>query len=163
SALLATLLDPRQELGVLSPQTEIVRSRVMGVFSAVVLGASDASPDKADTLVRQLYGVYLGLLLLWTQDRAPGSPSVQAALQIACDLLTLVGPFLSLPDLQPTLKQFDSVFGPLIAPPAEPAIQEKSAEILRLLYGHRRLAPGSGRCEAEPCAQCFALALPRVR
>src|SRR5205085_9157593 len=41
AALLATLLDPRHELGALNEQTEIIRSRVMAVFSAVALGATD--------------------------------------------------------------------------------------------------------------------------
>jgi AcrR family transcriptional regulator len=41
AALAAALLDPRHELGVLNPQTEVVRNRVRGVFDAVIQGASD--------------------------------------------------------------------------------------------------------------------------
>lgn len=163
SALLATLLDPRQELGVLSPQTEIVRSRVMGVFHAVVLGASDAPPEKTDVLSRQLYGLYLGLLLLWTQDRAPGSPAVKAALQMARDLLKMIGPFLAQPAFQTEIERFDTVFGALVEQTVAPEINAKAEAILRLLFHHRRLAPEAGACESTPCPQCFALSLPRVR
>src|SRR3989449_120464 len=63
TALLATLLDPRHELGALSPQTEVIRSRVMGVFSAVVLGANDRRKINAEGLTRSLYGLHLALML----------------------------------------------------------------------------------------------------
>lgn len=54
TALIATALDPRHELGALSEQTGIVRGRVSGVFSAVVLGASDRPPGSAASLARAL-------------------------------------------------------------------------------------------------------------
>src|SRR5919112_2915191 len=54
TALLATALDPRHELGALGEQTGLVRSRVSGVFSAVVLGATDRPDSAAPALARVL-------------------------------------------------------------------------------------------------------------
>src|SRR4051812_35331942 len=82
AALAAVLLDPRHELGVLSPQTEIIRNRVGGVFAAAVEGATDRPPAGTTRLARALYGTYLGLMLLWGQDRAPGAPAAHAALDL---------------------------------------------------------------------------------
>src|SRR5215207_5815751 len=97
TALLATALDPRHELGALGGQTSIVRSRVAGVFSAVVLGASDRPERAAPALARVLYGAHLALVLLWTQDRTPDFASTRGAIDAFCDLLASASPLLMLP------------------------------------------------------------------
>ena len=70
ASLLATLLDPRHELGALSPQMEVIRTRVMSVFYSVVLGATGARKNSAD-VVHSLYAAHLVVMLLWSQDRSP--------------------------------------------------------------------------------------------
>ncbi|HWG48023.1 MAG TPA: isocyanide synthase family protein [Gemmataceae bacterium] len=155
AALSATLLDPRHELGVFNPRTEIVRHRVRGVFAAVVHDAADRPATDADTLVRALYGTHLALMLLWSQDRLPGSPAVHAALDLFRDLLALAGPLLA--------GRFDSIFRPLLEAPDEANIEARATTILRLLFRHRRLLPGATACAADPCPSCLALHLPRVK
>ena len=81
ASLLATLLDPRHELGALSQQTEIIRSRVMSAFSVVVLGASDARKTGTAEVVRTLYAIHLAIMLLWTQD-APESQATRTAVDL---------------------------------------------------------------------------------
>src|SRR5262245_39793730 len=101
AALTAALLDPRHQLGALNPQTEIIRDRVRGVFAAAALGATDRPTASADALVRTLYGTHLGLMLLWCQDRSPGSSAAGAALDLARDLLAFAAPLLGSPDAAP--------------------------------------------------------------
>src|ERR1044072_5099495 len=50
ASLIATLLDPRHEHKALSPQMEVIRTRVMGVFYAVVLGATGARKNSAEVV-----------------------------------------------------------------------------------------------------------------
>ena len=69
ASLMATLLDPRHELGALSPQMEIIRTRVMSVFYSVVLGATSARKNSSTEVVHSLYAAHLVLMLLWCQDR----------------------------------------------------------------------------------------------
>src|SRR5215475_11665784 len=64
ASLLAALLSPNHELSVLSTQSGVIRSRVMGVFSAVVLGSRDAQKLNTQQIVRSLYALHLALLLL---------------------------------------------------------------------------------------------------
>lgn len=162
-ALLASLLDPRHELGALSPQTEVIRNRVMGVFSAVVLGARDRRKLEADSLMRSLYGLHLGLMLLWTQDQSPGSQATRAGIDFIGDLLALSGRLSWLPNFKSSLARLDDIAAPLIEPGPDPATNELSIAILRQLFRHRRLQTGAGECVDNPCAQCLALHLPKVR
>lgn len=162
-ALLASLLDPRHELGALSPQTEVVRNRVMGVFSAVVLGARDRRKIEAEGLTRSLYGLHLGLMLLWTQDQGAGSPATRAGIDFIGDLLALSGRLSWLPNFKNSLARLDDIAAPLIEPEPDPAVNELATAILRQLFRHRRLQTGAGECGENPCAQCLALHLPKVR
>jgi len=164
AALLATLLDPRSPLGVLSDSTEIVRSRVLGAFAAVVYGAEDRpGDDNAPGLIRTLYGIHLALLLLWTQDRTEDSASARNGLDLAHGLLALAGPFLAMPDAAMAFGRVDSVLAPLIEPAPDADATATAGHILRTLFRHRRLQPGAGECAVDPCPQCLALHLPRVR
>lgn len=165
AALLAASLDPRHELGVLGDAAETIRTRVMAVFAAVALGATDAPADPATAaaLGRALYGAHLGLLLLWTQDRSPDGRATRAALDLATNLLRLGGPLAKTPPVAAQLRQTDGAFGSLLAPAADPQVDATAEAVLRALFRHRRLAPDAGACAARPCARCLALHLPRVR
>src|SRR5262245_61657425 len=72
-SLVARALDPEARESVLGPTAEVVRSKVSGIFSLVVRGASDAPPPgEAARIARALYGLHLALVFVWTQDRSPG-------------------------------------------------------------------------------------------
>ncbi|MFL6335320.1 MAG: L-tyrosine/L-tryptophan isonitrile synthase family protein [Pyrinomonadaceae bacterium] len=164
AALLATALDPRHELGALSEQTSLVGGRVAGVFSAVVLGASDRpEAEAARALARVLYGTHLALMLLWTQDRTPDCSATRSAIEAFCQLLASAAPFLRLPQAGPTLVGADRVLAPLLEPEPDAAHTATAERILRTLFRHRRLHPDAGPCAENPCEQCLGLHLPKVR
>jgi pyoverdine/dityrosine biosynthesis protein Dit1/AcrR family transcriptional regulator len=161
AAFLSAALDPRHELGALSPHTELVRSRVGGVFAAVVLGAKDRPKPPADAaLARALYGAHLAVLLLWTQDRSDGQTAARAAVDLAGDLVSKA---LLLARLRGSLTKLDGVVAPLVEPPPDPDVTALAERVLRVVFDHRRLQPGARACAASPCAECFALHTPRVR
>jgi pyoverdine/dityrosine biosynthesis protein Dit1 len=164
TALLATALDPRHELGALGEQTSIVRSRVAGVFSAVILGASDRpEASAASSLARLLYGAHLALVLLWTQDRTPNFAATRSAIEAFCKLLASASPLLWLPQAGPALAGADQILAPLFEPEPDAAHAATAGRILRTLFRHRRLQPGAGACAENPCEQCLGLHLPKVR
>lgn len=163
AALLATLLDPRHELGALSPQTELIRSRVMGVFSAVVLGASDRQKMAAPAQARSLYGAHLALMLLWTQDQTPDALATRTALDLVCDLLSISRRLSWLPNFKNTFARLDAISAPLVDPAPDASQTELSINILHQLFQHRRLQADAGTCAENPCERCLALHLPKVR
>src|SRR5262249_50290654 len=63
----------------------------------------------------------------------------------------------------PSAARLDGIFGSLLAPPDDETIAAKATELLRTLFRHRRLLPTAGPCADSPCAQCFALHLPKVK
>jgi len=85
-ALFATAFDPKSAAGVLSPDTQRIREIVYGVVLDAVQGATPP-PAESERLARVLYGVHLGLVLLWTQDRT--GDSVNAALAMVAEMLPL--------------------------------------------------------------------------
>jgi pyoverdine/dityrosine biosynthesis protein Dit1 len=163
ASLLALLLDPRHELGAFSRQTELIRNRVMGVFAAVAAGATDRNTAEGPAQLRMLYGAHLALMLLWTQDRSPESVAANGALDLTCDLLSLSGQVGWLPNVQQMLAKIDGITTALVEPEPDPAHTELARTILRQLFRHRRLQPDAGACADDPCDQCFALHLPKVR
>jgi AcrR family transcriptional regulator len=146
TALLATILDPRHELGALGEQTRLVRSRVMGVFSAVVLGASDRPEAVVHALARALYGAHLALVLLWTQDRTTDFASTRSAVDAFCNLLASAAPLLRLPGTDTMLAGADQILSPLLEPSPDAAQTATAERILRILFRHRRLQPGACAC-----------------
>src|SRR5262249_35825520 len=132
-------------------------------FAAAVYGATDRPAGNADALVRALYGMHLGLMLVWCQDRSPETPAARAALDLARDLLALAAPLLATGEAQPVAARFDAVLRPLLGPAAPPALNEQAAALLRRLFRHRRLLPDVGECAGRPCPHCLALHLPKVR
>ena len=163
AALIATLLDPRHELAALGQQTEVIRSRVMGVFSVVVLGATDARKTNKPELVRSLYAAHLALMLLWSQDRSPGAVATQTALDFVCDMVSLSGSFSWLPNLKKRLGQLELVAAQFVEPAPDPEQTRLAIDILKQLFRHRRLQPDAGSCAENPCEQCLAMHLPKVR
>ena len=161
AALLAALLNPKHELSVLSTESGIIRSRVMGVFSAVVLGARDGHKVNTQQTVRSLYAMHLALMLLWTQDRSDDSKATRAAIDLVRDLLSLSGRLAWLPGAGSPFERFDEIAAPLIEPAPDCAQAAISRKILEQLFQHRRLET-AGPCAERPCEQCFALHLPRV-
>src|SRR5436190_8908121 len=161
ASLLAALLNPAHELSVLSTQSGIIRSRVMGVFSAVVLGARDARKVNTQQTIRSLYAIHLALMLLWTQDQSPDAKATRAAIDLVHDLLSLSGRLAWLPGAGSSFGRFDEVAAPLVEPPPDPTQAALSRKILEQLFQHRRL-PAAGLCAERPCEQCFALHLPKV-
>ena len=161
ASLLAALLNPRHELSVLSTQSGIIRRRVMGVFSAVVLGARNASKFYALHTVRTLYAMHLALMLLWSQDRSDDTKATRAAIDLVADLLSLSGRLAWLPGTGSTFGRFDEIAGPFVDPPPDPDQASLSQKILSELFRHRRLQT-AGSCAERPCEQCFALHLPKV-
>lgn len=163
TALLAALLDPRHELGALSPHTEIIRNRVLGVFAAVVLGARNAPKADAEALTRTLYGLHLAVMLLWTQDQTEDSSAMRAAIDLIANLLSLANKVSWLPNFKSSFAKFDEIAAPLVEPSADEELTKLSIGILRALFRHRRLQPDAGACEDDPCRQCLALHLAKVR
>ena len=162
-ALLATLLDPRHELSALGQQTEIIRSRVMGVFSLVVLGATGGGNTSKPELVHSLYAAHLALMLLWSQDRSAGATATHAALDLVCDMLSLSSSFAWLPNLKKRLGQLELVAAQFVEPEPDPEHTQLALEILKQLFRHRRLQANAGTCAENPCDQCLAIHLPKVR
>ncbi|HEU4711478.1 MAG TPA: isocyanide synthase family protein [Pyrinomonadaceae bacterium] len=167
ASLVATLLDPRHKLGALNQQTEVIRSRVIGVFSAVVLGAADAHKaarkTNAPELVRTLYALHLALVLFWTQDRTPNATATHTAIDFVCDMLSLSGRVAWLPNLKKRLAQLESIAAQFVEPAPDPELTKLSVAVLKQLFRHRRLQTTAGKCAADPCEQCLAIHLPKVR
>ncbi len=165
ASLLATMLDPRHELGVLHPQTEFIRDRVQGVFNAVAAGAA-ARPSGlgVEQLGRLLYGLHLMLALTWCQDRSEGQQATTAAMKMAGDMLSAATSMMfPLSPARRFAQRLDGIAGLLTCEPDDRNVTEAAEAILRKLYRHRRLFPSAGRCAANPCERCFTLHLPRVK
>src|SRR5262249_16321450 len=114
-------------------------------------------------LVRMLYCAHLGLMLLWTQDRSPDSDSTVAAIDLVCEMLSMSGPMMWVPGVKSTLGKMDQICSSLIEPESDSVESKLSVNILRRLFAHRRLLPDASECAKEPCEQCFALHLAKVR
>ena len=162
ASLLATLLDPRHELGALSQPMEVIRTRVMSVFYAVVLGADGVRKNNSE-VVRTLYAAHLVLMLLWSQARSSDAAATRAAIDVICDLLSLSGKLSWLPNFNKTRDKLETISAQFVEPSPDREQTQLSIEILKTLFRHRRLQDGAGGCLEDPCEQCLALHLPKVR
>jgi pyoverdine/dityrosine biosynthesis protein Dit1 len=102
-------------------------------------------------------------MLLWTQDQSPDAAATRAGIDLVADLLSLSGKLSFLPGLKNSVGRMDEVVAPLVEPQPDPILTELSIKILGRLFQHRRLSSMTGNSCAEPCQQCLALHLPRVR
>src|SRR4051812_45503651 len=85
TALAARALDPIGRASVLGPGTEVVRSKVAGVFWLAVVGATDAPPatdGEAERLARMLYAAHLLLVLLFLQEADEGAKTTREAITL---------------------------------------------------------------------------------
>lgn len=159
TALFAHGMDPAHRLGVTAPQSAAVRSRVAGVFGAVVHGATQVPPMPA-RWARLLYGLHLSLILVWTQDTSEGSKTTREAVDLLAGTLDGLGPLLALlPGLEAGLVRIDDVFRDLLQGHsfAEP---DELARLLALrLLGPRRVLPGVPQ---HPTEAALAVHLPVI-
>jgi pyoverdine/dityrosine biosynthesis protein Dit1 len=179
-SLLPAALDPDDRLAVLGRTADRIRARVQGVFAAAVYGASDAPPaERTAPLVRFLYAAHLMCILLAFQDQTPDRTLSADGVEFATDLAGLaarwfargkpglvgrmVASVAGVPDLGAVAERADRLAAALVEPPHDPAHYSLAESILRDLFRHRRLQPGAGKCAIDPCPQCLALHLPRVR
>ena len=178
--LAATAFDPTQRLAILGRDTDRIRGRVQGVFAAAVLGARDAPPLQAiPRFVRMLYAIHLACVGLLMQDQTPGRELTAEAVEVFADLVRMAGPLwkrersgllgrllasaLGLPDPAALSGRLDRLVSRFVQPPHDSAHFDLAENILRDLFRHRRLQPSAGVCATDPCPQCLALHLPRVR
>jgi pyoverdine/dityrosine biosynthesis protein Dit1 len=157
------LLDPRHELGAMSPQMEVIRNRVMSFFYSVVLGASGVRKNSSTEVVHSLYAAHMVLMLLWTQDRSPDAAATRAAIDLVCDFLSLSGKLSWLPNFNKSLGKLETISAQFVEPSPEPEQTQLATEILKRLFRLRRLQDGAGSCVENPCEQCLGLHLPKVR
>lgn len=178
--LVAAALAPDERLAILGRDTNRIRERVQGVFAAAVLGASDAPPERAvPNAVRTLYTMHLACVGLLMQDQTHQRELTSEAVDLYADFVRLSGLLwrrersglvgklvasaLGVPDLAGVSERLDRLVAKFVQPPHDPAHFDLAENILRELFRHRRLQPGAGACSADPCPQCLALHLPRVR
>jgi pyoverdine/dityrosine biosynthesis protein Dit1/AcrR family transcriptional regulator len=150
-ALLGKAIDPEARAGVLSSSAEVVRSRVSGVFSLVVKGATDApANEEAKRLARILYGAHLALIFFWTQDRSDDLRAVNQLVQVLCSSLMLVGAM---------SEQLDSMFSHWLRAAPEAGAEEKAHIIVERIFRRRRVFPGVSSQASEAA---FTLHTPQV-
>jgi pyoverdine/dityrosine biosynthesis protein Dit1 len=156
-ALAARAIDPEARASVLGKGTEIVRSKVGGVFWLAVSGASDA-PDRDESarLARLLYGVHLGLTLLFLQD--PEGRMAGQTLGLLCAAL----PALSAHPIGAlAAHQIDGIFGHLLGTSrAAVGSAEKARFILERILRRRRVLPGT---PSAPSEAARVLHLPAIQ
>ena len=168
AGLFSRMLDPQTNIGILSPQTELVRLRARAAFARAVRAAEDAPHgNDAAKLIQALYAAHLALLLLWSQDRSPGSKSTHSALNLFCKLLAQARRARWLPGVVNALDSIGEICGPLLESPADAKQTALAEKILRAVFRHRRILPDAENCKPQGrdagCSLCLEPHLPLVR
>lgn len=159
-ALAARAMDPAARASVLGPATEVVRSKVAGVFWLVVCGATDAPPpEEGARLARLLYGVHLLLVLLFIQAPEPEARLAWEALELASGALAAGELVLGLMASAVGLRM-DELFGRMLGTSRVATPSETSRRLLERILRRRRVLPGTPN---EPSEAARALHLPRVQ
>lgn len=155
--LFDTMLDPEQDLGVMSVHMELIRRRVRGVFAALLLG-SDQPPavEYQAQWVRHLYRLHLGLVFLWFHNHA----AYKAGRLAVMALLQTTRPVLDLKPVASLLARVDALLQDHIEPYDQH--RELAEQVLLRIYRRRRLQI-QDQCWQNPCAQCLALHRERVQ
>ena len=178
--LLPSMLDPENRLGVLGPSTNRIREEVQGIYRLLVLGAKNCpDTEKTESLVQFLYFAHLGLIFLFLQDQSNSSEFMKNSLALTGDLITVgqktllcgrqnwftngFAQLLGFPRPDQLSERVDQLVRGYLHPPHDSAHFSQAENILRELFRFRRLQPGAGACEANPCPQCLALHLPKVQ
>jgi pyoverdine/dityrosine biosynthesis protein Dit1/AcrR family transcriptional regulator len=159
-ALAVRALDPTARAHVLGPTTEVVRSKVAGVFWLAVCGASDApSPGEGARLARMLYALHLLLVLLFLQDADAGGATTRDAITLLRDAIA-ARPLLEGLVNGPTGARVDALFGKAFGTSRALAPGETARLVLERIFRRRRSLPGT---PSEPSPGAWALHLPRVQ
>jgi pyoverdine/dityrosine biosynthesis protein Dit1/AcrR family transcriptional regulator len=137
-ALAAAALDPDGPLGVLSPATASVRSRMLGLVRTALAGATDAPAD-LDRVTRLVYALHLGLVLLWTQDPTAAREALPV-LASAPGLLPMLAFF---PGISAPMQKLDAALSGRFVAAGSADAPQRARELLRRLFSRRRLAQGS--------------------
>ena len=115
SAIFDAALNPRSEVGVFSESSADVRQLSKKLFIEVVTGATDAPRgSQVGNIATILYGLYLGLVLFWLQDRSPGTKTTFELLSFTRDMLALVRPLLVVPPVASALARLARILGPML-------------------------------------------------
>jgi AcrR family transcriptional regulator len=115
-ALFGPALNPESGIAVLGGSTAATRDQVRAAFASVVAGATDAPAGPvAEELATVLYGLHLGTVLVWTQDRSDGTQATEELLRFLRDALALAAPLLELPATLETLARLARIIRPLLA------------------------------------------------
>lgn len=157
--------DP--SLGVRSAGNAAVRTQGIAVMSLAVRGSAETAlaPDDAlEQLTRFTYAIHLLLTGLWMRDPTPRQVLSKVALG-AISALTMWLPLLV------TSRPSAGLFGRLdrklsreLKLTPQRTHDAAARQILSMIMEHRRLLPDvDEHCRNEPCSQCTALHLPKVR
>lgn len=160
SGLMETLTDRSSKLGVLSPETEAIRARVRSMLSEIIEGSKDRGSISTDLISQHLYTVYLGIMWLWFKEK-PGSTKSETALTAACKAMSFSTPFLSNPAVNLPFRAIASMQRWFLNA-SNSLADAKAAEVLKIVFKHRRLLPGAGSCRDEPCSRCLGFHLPKA-
>lgn len=152
-ALAGKALDPDARAGVLGDAAEPIRSRVSGVFAAVVRGASDVPADP-DRVARALYATHLGLVLLWLQrDDLEGVSALADELGRWIPMLATIAP-------PPIVDRLEALLGDRLPSHAQQDVDGSARRVLARLFRRRRV---HADVPLSPSETAMALHLPRVR
>jgi pyoverdine/dityrosine biosynthesis protein Dit1/AcrR family transcriptional regulator len=149
-------LDRQDVVGVLSSETEAIRTRVRGVIGAVIEGATDHDGQSTTDLSNALYSAYLAIMWLWLRDE-DGSETLANGVARA---ISFSSPYLDNAALRLPLKMFGVLQRTVVV--EDRVAHEKAVEILKALFAHRRLLADSGACEELPCKTCHAIHVPKT-
>ncbi len=113
-ALFGAALNPQSVVGIFGESTADVRRQTRKTFVTVVTGATDAPREpQVSNLATVLYGMHLGLILFWLQDRSPEARTTYELLAFARDMLALMRPILVLPPVAKALVRLAGILGPM--------------------------------------------------
>jgi AcrR family transcriptional regulator len=116
-ALFGVALAPESEVAVLGDSMAHVRERVWSTFLLVVEGAADAPRGRqARDVATIFYGIHLGLVLFWLQDRSPDQKATSDLVALIRDMVKLARPALRLPPVSRLLARVARVITPMFGP-----------------------------------------------
>ena len=160
TALAARALDPGGRASILGPTTEVVRSKVAGVFWVAVCGATDApAPAEGARLARMLYGLHLLLVLLYVQEEDARGPTTREAIDFVCLGLTMRTAAEAIMT-GPIGERIDGLLGRALSTSRALVPSETARLIVDRIFRRRRVLPGT---PAEPTEAARLLHLGRVQ
>jgi AcrR family transcriptional regulator len=114
-ALFGTALNPRSKVWVLGEATADIRRKSRAMYSALILGATDAPRAwQREDLATVLYGVHMAVVFFWLIDQSAQAQRAHQLLALIRDLLKLLQPLLRLPVAAHPLTRLARILGPLL-------------------------------------------------